>query len=73
MSTNNDGKVPLTLALDSETTEWLKSEAADNHMTIDEVVESLVHTIRALTEITDETMGAAFSVLHDDSDKELPS
>lgn len=32
-------------------------------MTPDEVVESLVFTIRALTELKDETMGAALTIL----------
>ena len=43
--------------------EWINNEAQTNNMTPDEVVESLVFTIRALTELKDETMGAALTML----------
>lgn len=76
MNTKNteiEGKVQLNLTLDAEIAEWLNDEANDNNMTIDEMVESLVHTMRALAQLKDETMGAAFSMLNDDGKKELPS
>lgn len=72
-NTEIEGKVQLNLTLDAEIAEWLKEEANDNNMTIDEMVESLVHTLRALDQLKDETMGAAFSMLSDDGKTELPS
>lgn len=75
MNTKNkeiEGKVQLNLILDTEIAEWLNDEAADNNMTIDEVVESLVQTMKALAELKDETMGAAFSTLNNLPSKKAP-
>ena len=56
-------KQNITYRLDAEVVEWINNEAQTNNMTPDEVVESLVFTIRALTELKDETMGAALTIL----------
>ena len=58
-----NNKQNITYRLDTEVVEWINNEAQTNNMTPDEVVESLVFTIRALTELKDETMGAALSML----------
>lgn len=42
-------------------------------MTPDEVVDSLVFTIRALTELKDETMGAALTMLGNQNSGDLSS
>ena len=52
-----NNKQNITYRLDTEVVEWINNEAQTNNMTPDEVVESLVFTIRALTELKDETMG----------------
>ena len=56
-----NNKQNITYRLDTEVVEWINNEAQTNNMTSDEVVESLVFTIRALTELKDETMGAALT------------
>ena len=56
-------KQNITYRLDAEVVEWINNEAQTNNMTPDEVVDSLVFTIRALTELKDETMGAALTML----------
>ena len=56
-----NNKQNITYRLDTEVVEWINNEAQTNNMTPDEVVESLVFTIRALTELKDETMGAALT------------
>lgn len=58
-----NNKQNITYRLDTEVVEWINNEAQTNNMTPDEVVESLVFTIRALTELKDETMGAALTML----------
>ena len=58
-----NNKQNITYRLDAEVVEWINNEAQTNNMTPDEVVESLVFTIRALTELKDETMGAALTML----------
>ena len=58
-----NNKQNITYRLDTEVVEWINNEAQTNNMTPDEVVESLAFTIRALTELKDETMGAALSML----------
>lgn len=58
-----NNKQNITYRLDTEVVEWINNEAQTNNMTPDEVVESLVFTIRALTELKDETMGAELSML----------
>ena len=58
-----NNKQNITYRLDTEVVEWINNEAQTNNMTPDEVVESLVFTIRALTELKDETMGAALTIL----------
>ena len=58
-----NNKQNITYRLDAEVVEWINNEAQTNNMTPDEVVESLVFTIRALTELKDETMGAALTIL----------
>ena len=58
-----NNKQNITYRLDTEVVEWINNEAQTNNMTPDEAVESLVFTIRALTELKDETMGAALSML----------
>ena len=58
-----NNKQNTTYRLDAEVVEWINNEAQTNNMTPDEVVESLVFTIRALTELKDETMGAALTML----------
>jgi len=46
-------KVQINLMLDSEIVEWIISEAKENDMSLDEVVESLVMTIRCMSEVKD--------------------
>ena len=58
-----NNKQNITYRLDTEVVEWINNEAQTNNMTPDEVVESLVFTIKALTELKDETMGAALTML----------
>lgn len=58
-----NNKQNITYRLDTEVVEWINNEAQTNNMTPDEVVDSLVFTIRALTELKDETMGAALTIL----------
>ena len=58
-----NNKQNITYRLDTEVVEWINNEAQTNNMTPDEVVDSLVFTIRALTELKDETMGAALTML----------
>lgn len=58
-----NNKQNITYRLDAEVVEWINNEAQTNNMTPDEVVDSLVFTIRALTELKDETMGAALTML----------
>ena len=58
-----NNKQNITYRLDTEVVEWINNEAQTNNMTPDEVVESLVFTIRALTELKDETMGAALTMM----------
>lgn len=58
-----NNKQNITYRLDAEVVEWINNEAQTNNMTPDEVVDSLVFTIRALTELKDETMGAALTIL----------
>ena len=58
-----NNKQNITYRLDAEVVEWINNEAQTNNMAPDEVVESLVFTIRALTELKDETMGAALTML----------
>ena len=58
-----NNKQNITYRLDTEVVEWINNEAQTNNMTPDEVVESLVFTIRALTELKDETMRAALTML----------
>lgn len=58
-----NNKQNITYRLDTEVVEWINNEAQTNNMTPDEVVESLVFTIRALTKLKDETMGAALTML----------
>ena len=58
-----NNKQNITYHLDAEVVEWINNEAQTNNMTPDEVVDSLVFTIRALTELKDETMGAALTIL----------
>lgn len=48
-----NNKQNITYRLDTEVVEWINNEAQTNNMTPDEVVESLVFTIRALTELKD--------------------
>lgn len=69
-----NNKQNTTYCLDLEVIEWINNEAQTNNMTPDEVVESLVFTIRALTELKDETMGAALSMLGNNQNSgDLPS
>jgi len=42
--------VQLNITLHQEEVDWVKSEAEENNMTIDEVIESVITTIRCLTE-----------------------
>lgn len=58
-----NNKQNTTYCLDLEVVEWINNEAQTNNMTPDEVVESLVFTIRALTELKDEKMGVALTML----------
>ena len=58
-----NNKQNITYRLDAEVVEWINNESQTNNMTPDEVVEGLVFTIRALTELKDETMGAALTML----------
>ena len=58
-----NNKQNITYRLDAEVVEWINNEGQTNNMTPDEVVDSLVFTIRALTELKDETMGAALTML----------
>ena len=58
-----NNKQNITYRLDAEVVEWINNEAQTNNMTPDEVVESLVFTIRALTELKGDTRGAALTML----------
>lgn len=49
-SIQKEGKVQLNLMLDADVVEWINTEAKDNNMTIDEVVESFVVTMKCLSE-----------------------
>ena len=68
-----NNKQNITYRLDTEVVEWINNEAQTNNMTPDEVVESLVFTIRALTELKDETMGAALTMLGNQNSGDLSS
>ena len=68
-----NNKQNITYRLDTEVVEWINNEAQTNNMTPDEVVESLVFTIRALTELKDETMGAALTMLGNNQSGDLSS
>ena len=58
-----NNKQNITYRLDAEVVEWINNEAQTNNMTPDVVAESLVFTMRAHTELKDETMGAALTML----------
>lgn len=50
------------------------NEAQTNNMTPDEVVESLVYTMKCLTECKDETLGATLTMLgNNQNGGDLPS
>ena len=69
-----NNKQNTTYRLDLEVVEWINNEAQTNNMTPDEVVESLVYTIRCLTECKDETLGAALTMLgNNQNGGDLPS
>ena len=68
-----NNKQNITYRLDAEVVEWINNEAQTNNMTPDEVVESLVFTIRALTKLKDETMGAALTMLGNQNSGDLSS
>ena len=52
-NTQKEEKVQLNLMLDAGIVEWINTEAKDNNMTIDEVVESLVVTMKCFSEEKD--------------------
>ncbi len=66
-------KHDVTYRLDSEVVEWINNEAIENNMTPDQVVESLVFTMKCLTECKDETMGAALTMLGTGDIEDIPS
>lgn len=54
MTHDTNKKIKVSYELTEEAVEWISSEAKDNNMTIDEIVESLVFTVRFLTEALEE-------------------
>ena len=69
-----NNKQNTTYCLDLEVVDWINNEAQTNKMTPDEVVESLVYTMKCLTECKEETLGAALSMLgNNQNGGDLPS
>ena len=67
-------KHDATYRLDSEVVEWINNEAIENNMTPDQVVESLVYTMKCLTECKEETLGATLTMLSNNQNGgDLPS
>jgi len=51
-----DDKIKISCDLSKEAVDWITSEAAENNMTTSEIIESLVFTVKCMTELMiDET------------------
>ncbi len=66
--TNKDSKVQVNLLLDQDDFEWIQSEAKSNAMTINEVIESLISTMRCMTDSKDSMMSGIMGMFDEGND-----
>lgn len=63
----------MNLLLEKDAVEWLIKEAQSDNITPDEVVESLVYTMKCIKEHKAETISAVISMLSNQDGGDVPS